>query len=177
MNVCMCSNTHTYAHTQRHTHTNIYTHTHMHSKTHTHTNKHTHTHTHTERHTHKHIHTHIHTCTERHTHTYTHIHTPLGGRGPSNNGVPQGPPGQPRLPTTGAPPPMPVPKEDFDFTAALEKFNKEEIGKVCMFMCVIERVSVLSMRGGGVLGVDACGWVGACVRACVRACVCVCVCV
>eukprot|EP00983_Pelagomonas_calceolata_P094450 1157892-Pelagomonas_calceolata.AAC.2 len=46
-----------------------------------------------------------------------------------NSGVPQGPPGQPRLPTTGPPPPMPVPKEDFDFTAALEKFNKEEISK------------------------------------------------
>ena len=45
------------------------------------------------------------------------------------SGAPAGPPGQPRVPTT-PPAVLPVPKEDFDFQAAMEKFRKEEVAKV-----------------------------------------------
>lgn len=56
---------------------------------------------------------------------------PMGGRGAGRTAPMAGPPGQPRPAAPGtASTTLPVPKEDFDFGAALEKFNKEALAKV-----------------------------------------------
>lgn len=52
-----------------------------------------------------------------------------GGRGPQST------PGQPK--PAAVPSSVPVPKEDFDFESNLEKFNKEEVAKVCICVAAV----------------------------------------